>query len=176
MSKKTDRMTCTYTAVQVIYNHEVKQGDEWVVQGTRTYSVADLAEKVYADGSEMVSLAAYGLRALLADRTSQLRELGPKAVLEGMDGYYEMLASGQWKATRKAGGVKRVDMALVELVAKLKKIPASAAEEVVRKTPEETLEAIRVKYQKDYDAIKAKAVKAASETNLGDLLGEEETA
>lgn len=175
MSKKTNRMTCTYTADAVVYNHEVKVGEEWKVEESRTYDLTKLAGMVYDGPNDTkVTLAAYGLRALLADRTSQLRELGPAAVLEGMDQLYEVLGDGAWNVARKAGGAKRIDMVLVELVAKLKKIPVSAAEGVVRSTPAETLEAIKVKYAKEYQAIKAKADKAASETDLGDLLGEDE--
>lgn len=168
---KTTRMTCKYNVNAVQYNHEELREGEWVTVGFKTYSVADVAATVYADGAEMVSLAAYGLRALLADRTSQLRELGPKAVLEGMDGYYDLLAAGQWKATRKAaGGAKRVDMVLVEVVAKLKKCPLAAAEELVRKAPAETIEALKTKYAKEYEAI-AKKADAAGDADLGDLLG-----
>lgn len=175
MSKKTTRMTCQYTNAAVTYNHEEKQGEDWKVVDSRTFELPAIADKVY-DGPNgtKVTLAAYGLRALLADRTSQLRELGPAAVLEGMDQLYDVLVNGDWNVARKAGAAKRIDMVLVELVAKLKKIPASAAETVVRSTPAETLEAIKVKFAKEYQAIKAKADKAASETDLGDLLGEEE--
>lgn len=175
MSKKTTRMTCTYTDLKVTYRHEAAKGDDWEVVAERVYDMLPVQEKVYAGPNEStVTLAAYGLRALLADRTSQLRELGPAAVLEGMDQLYEVLVAGDWNVARKAGGAKRVDMVLVELVAKLKKIPASAAEDVVRKTPAETLEAIKVKFAKEYEALKAKAQKAATETDLGDLLGEDE--
>lgn len=174
MSKKTTRMTCTYTNAAVIYKHEVAKGDSWEVVDSRTYMMGDLDRTVFEGPNESaVTLAAYGLRALLADRTSQLRALGPAAVLEGMDQLYEVLKAGDWNVARKASAASRIDMVLVELIAKLKKIPASAAEEVVRKTPAETLEAIKVKYAKEYEAMKAKAQKAASETDLGDLLDEE---
>lgn len=176
MSKKTTRMTCTYTATSVVYNHEVAKGEEWEVIGSKEYALAAIADRVFEGPKEtQVTLAAYGLRALLADRTSQLRELGPAAVLEGMDQLYAALTEGQWNVTRKAAGrAARVDMVMVELIAKLKKIPASAAEEVVRKTEAGVLDAIKAKYQKEYDGLKAKAVKAAGETDLGDLLGEED--
>lgn len=167
---KTTRMTCKYTNESVIYNHEITVNGNWVVEDTREYKLADLIGKVYEDGENKVSLAAYGLRALLADRTSQLRELGPKAVLEGMDGYYDLLRNGAWKATRKAGGAKRVDMVLVEVVAKLRKCPLAAAEELVRKAPAETLEALKVKYAEEYEAI-AKKTEATADGDLGDLLG-----
>lgn len=174
MSKKTTRMTCVYTADAVVYNAEVKVGDDWKVEEQKTYNLAGIADRVYEGPNDSkVTLAAYGLRALLADRTSQLREHGPAAVLEGMDQLYACLADGQWNVARKAGAKARIDMVLVELVAKLKKVSVSAAEEVVRKTPAETLEAIKVKYAKDYEAIKAKAAKAAQETDLGDLLGDD---
>ena len=175
MSKKTTRMTCQYTDLKVTYKHEQKKGEEWEVVEERVYDMLPVQDKVYVGPNETtVTLAAYGLRALLADRTSQLRELGPAAVLEGMDQLYEVLVNGDWNVARKAGAAKRIDMVLVELVAKLKKIPASAAETVVRSTPAETLEAIKVKFAKEYAAIKEKADKAASETDLGDLLGEDE--
>lgn len=167
---KTTRMTCTYTNEAVIYNHEITVNGSWVVEDTRTYPLAEVKDKVYEDGEAKVNLAAYGLRALLADRTSQLRELGPKAVLEGMDGYYDLLKSGQWKATRKAGSAKRVDMVLVEVVAKLKKCPLAAAEELVRKAPAETIEALKVKYAKEYAAVEAKARSVEAGADLGDLL------
>lgn len=168
---KTTRMTCKYTNESVIYNHEITVNGNWVVEDTREYKLADLVNKVYEDGESKVSLAAYGLRALLADRTSQLRELGPKAVLEGMDGYYDLLRNGAWKATRKAAGRARVDMVLVEVVAKLRKCPLAAAEELVRKAPAETLEALKAKYAKEYDAI-AKKAEAVGDADLDDLLGE----
>lgn len=175
MSKKTTRMTCTYTDLKVVYRHEAAKGDDWEVVEERAYDMVPVQDKVYVGPNESaVTLAAYGLRALLADRTSQLRALGPAAVLEGMDQLYEVLKAGDWNVARKASAASRIDMVLVELIAKLKKIPASAAEEVVRKTPAETLEAIKVKYAKEYEAMKAKAQKAASETDLGDLLAEEE--
>ena len=167
---KTTRMTCKYTADSVVYNHEITVNGDWVVEDTREYKLEELAGKVYEDGESKVSLAAYGLRALLADRTSQLRELGPKAVLEGMDGYYDLLKTGQWKATRKAAGRARVDMVLVEVVAKLKKCPLAAAEELVRKAPAETIEALKVKYAKEYDAIAKKAADAEG-ADLDDLIG-----
>jgi molybdopterin converting factor small subunit len=167
---KTTRMTCKYTNEAVAYNHEEQQNGEWVVVGTRVFELAELAAKVYEDGDSKVSLAAYGLRALLADRTSQLRELGPKAVLEGMDGYYDLLKAGAWKATRKAAGRARVDMVLVEVVAKLKKCPLAAAEELVRKAPAETIEALKAKYAKEYDAIAKKAADAEG-ADLDDLIG-----
>lgn len=167
---KTTRMTCKYTKDAVIYNYEITVNGNWVIEDTRGYSLAEIENKIYEDGETQVTLAAYGLRALLADRTSQLRELGPKAVLKGMDGYYDLLKSGQWKATRKAGGAKRVDMVLVEVVAKLKKCPLAAAEELVRKAPAETIEALKAKYAKEYAAVEAKARSAEAGADLGDLL------
>jgi hypothetical protein len=168
---KTTRMTCKYTTDSVVYNHEITVNGNWVVEDTREYKLTELAGKVYEDGESKVSLAAYGLRALLADRTSQLREYGPKGVLEAMDNLYELLKAGEWKAKRKAtGGQKRVDMVLVEVVAKLKKCPLAAAEELVRKAPAETIEALKVKYAKEYDAIATKAA-AAEDADLDDLIG-----
>lgn len=171
MAKKTERMTCTYTADAVVYNAERAEGDNWVVYDSRKYELAAIAGKVYeGPKEEKVTLAAYGLRALLADRTSQLRELGPKAVLEGMDALFEVLVAGEWNVARKAGGAKRVDMVLVELIAELKACSMAAAEELVRKTPQETLAAIIAKYADKYAELKAKAAEAAGGVDLGDLL------
>ena len=171
-SVKTTRMTCKYTNEAVAYNHEEQQNGEWIVVGTRVFELEGLVGKVYEDGDSKVSLAAYGLRALLADRTSQLREFGPKAVLEGMDGYYDMLKAGAWKATRKAGARAQpvADMVLVEVVAKLKKCPLAAAEELIRKAPAETIEALKAKYAEEYDAIAKKAASTEG-ADLDDLIG-----
>lgn len=171
MAKKTERMTCTYTAASVVYNFEREVEGKWVGVDSRKYEMADLTQKVYeGPKEEKVTLAAYGLRALLADRTSQLRELGPAAVLEGMDALYEVLVEGQWNVARKAGGGKRLDMVLVELIAELKQISLGAAEELVKKTPAETIAAIIAKYQTRYNELKVKAVEGASGVDLGDLL------
>lgn len=175
MAKKTERMTCTYTADAVVYNAERANGDKWEVYDSRTFKLGGLLNNAVYDGPNdtKVTLAAYGLRALLADRTSQLRELGPKAVLEGMDSLFAVLTdpvNPQWNVARKAGGAKRIDMVLVELIAELKACSMAAAEELVRKTPQETLAAIIAKYADKYAELKAKAAEAAGGVDLGDLL------
>lgn len=171
MAKKTERMTCNYTSSAVVYNFERETEGKWACVDSRKYEMAGLEGKVYeGPKDEKVTLASYGLRALLADRTSQLRELGPAAVLEGMDALYEVLKAGEWNVARKAGAGKRLDMVLVELIAELKQCSLAAAEELVKKTPQETLAAIIAKYQEKYDALKAKATEGASGVDLGDLL------
>lgn len=164
-------MTCNYTQAAVVYNFEKEIEGKWTCVDSRKYEMAGIADKVYAGPKdEKVTLAAYGLRALLADRTSQLRELGPAAVLEGMDALYEVLVAGDWNVARKAGAGKRLDMVLVELIAELKQCSLAAAEELVKKTAPETLAAIIAKYQDRYDGLKAKAAEGAAGVDLGDLL------
>jgi hypothetical protein len=173
---KTDRMVCNLTEHTVTYIAQklyvdTTGKDTWEDTDSRVFAInpVDLS---YTDGETRVNLAAYGLRALLADRTSQFRKLGPKAVLEGMDAYYANLLEGNWKMARTASGGKKIDMILVELIAGKKNCPLATAEEMIKKATPEMVAALIAKFADEYEALKAKAEEA--DFDLDDLLADEE--
>lgn len=164
------RLVCNYTSTGVTYTAQERDPanpEKWLDISTREYAITDRLALPYEDGDDRVSLAAYGLRGLLADRTSQLREHGPAAVLEGMDSYYTMLVEGQWKATRKAAGRSAVDMALVQVIADLKGVPLVAAMAAVNAATAEQVALLKAKYAEQYAAAQAQLTEG---TDLGDLL------
>lgn len=165
------RLVCNYTSTSVSYTAQERDPanpEKWIDISTREYMITDRLALPYEDGDARVSLVAYGLRGLLADRTSQLREHGPAAVLEGMDSYYQMLVEGQWKATRKAAGRSSgPDMALVQVIADLKGVPLVAAMAAVNAATAEQVALLKAKYAEQYAAAQAQLTEG---TDLGDLL------
>lgn len=165
------RLVCNYTSTSVTYTAQEKDPadpSKWLATATREYAITDRLALPYEDGDDVVSLVAYGLRGLLADRTSQLREHGPAAVLEGMDSYYAMLVEGQWKAKRSSTGRSSgPDMALVQVIADLKGVPLVAAMAAVNAATAEQIALLKAKYAEQYAAAQAQL---AEGTDLGDLL------
>lgn len=164
------RLVCNYTSTGVSYTAQEKDPadpSKWLATATREYPLTGRLELPYDDGDDVVSLAAYGLRALLADRTSQLREHGPAAVLEGMDDYYQMLVLGQWKAKRASAKASGPDMALVQVIADLKGVPLVAAIAAVNAATAEQVALLKAKYAEQYAAAQAQLTEG---TDLGDLL------
>ena len=115
MAKKTNRIECNMNAKaegkEVVFQYQEAKGEEWITVAEEAFSLAAVQGMLYEDGEVFVSLAAYGLRAWLADRTSQFRTHGGKAVLEAMRTYYtECLLAGKWKMSRAPGSRTKVDL------------------------------------------------------------------
>lgn len=171
------RMVCEHTATSVRYAAQGVVGFDakgdliWEEYDFRVYELTGLPEH-FSDGDELRTLAGYGLRAWLADRTSQFRKLGPAAVLQAMDSYFaECLQKGQW-AMKKAAAAKapRIDPALVAVVAKMKGIPHATAEAAIGQLEAGALAALTAKLADAIAKERALMATAGSGVDLGDLL------
>lgn len=171
MATKTERMICDMNNGMVTYKYQTlgSDGESWVTTDSREFAVSDVADLVYVDGEAKVTMLAYGVRAWLADRTSQFRKLGGRAVLEAMDDYWETAKEGQW--TKRKGSTRSAgpDMALAQVIADLKGIDLLVAVEVLKTTDKAVQDALRAKYAKEYKAAQA-AWDEAQGVDLGDLL------
>ena len=172
------RMVCDHNMGGVRYAAQRCTGFDpkgdlvWEEYDFRVFNLSGLPE-TFTDGDELRTLAGYGLRAWLADRTSQFRKLGPQAVLEAMDSYFaECLQKGQW-AMKKASAAKapRIDPALVAVVAKMKGIPHATAEAAIGQLDAGALAALTAKLAAAIAEERAAMAEAAAGLDLGDLLG-----
>ena len=171
------RMVCDHNMGGVRYAAQRCTGFDpkgdlvWEEYDFRVFNLSGLPE-TFTDGDELRTLAGYGLRAWLADRTSQFRKLGPQAVLEAMDSYFaDCLQKGQW-AMKKATAAKapRLDPALVAVIAKMKSIPHATAETALAQLDAGALAAIAAKLGDAIAAERAAMAEAAAGLDLGDLL------
>ncbi len=170
------RMVCDHTAAAVRYaaqhcvGFDTKGDLIWEELDHREYGIADLPA-VFADGDQLRTLAGYGLRAWLADRTSQFRKMGPAAVLQAMDSYYaECLQKGLWAMPRATGAKRGIDPALVAVVAKLKNIPYATAEAALGKLEADALTVLTAKLADKIAAEREAMATAGSGIDLGDLI------
>lgn len=107
----------------------------------------------------------YGLRAILADRTSDAKARGVNK-LEWMESVYDMFMDGQWKAkVARAGGIARE---LVELVVQLKGCTAVEAEAALKQTTKEWRADLAERYADQILEIK-KELATADAVDLADL-------
>jgi hypothetical protein len=93
----------------------------------------------------------YGLRAILADRTSDATKLGINK-LEWMAEIFEQLTKGEWNKKRVATG--GVDRALVHLIVELKGCTAIEAENALKASTREFKDALKDKYADELDRIR----------------------
>lgn len=108
----------------------------------------------------------YGLRAILADRTSDAKKLGVNK-LDWMADVYAMLESGEWnKKPEKKGSV---DKALALLIVQLKGCTQLEAEAALKTTDKEWRDALADRYAEELAAIR-KEMAEAEKVDLGDLL------
>lgn len=108
---------------------------------------------------------AYGLRAILADRTSDAKKLGINK-LDWMQEVFDMLATGQWNKARTVGG--GIDRALVHLITTLKGCTAIEAEAALKHAGKEAREALAAKYADQLEAVREELATAES-VDLTDL-------
>lgn len=150
---KTDRLNVVLGASEIVVNAQYKDGENWVTRDSRTFAI----EPLPADMKKQV--LAYGLSKLLQDRTSQFRSLGPIETLKAMDGYYDMLKSGQWAAKRAAGVAKgpAFDPVLAAVIATEMGVSLAAVSAKLGQLPKEALDKLVAKYEDQVAKAKAEA-------------------
>ena len=171
------RMVCEHTATAVRYaaqgviGFDAKGDLIWEEYNHREYPLAGLPE-FFTDGDALRTLAGYGLRAWLADRTSQFRKMGPDAVLQAMDSYYaECLQKGLWSMPRATGGkAPRIDPALIAVIVRMKNIPHATAEAALAKLSPDDLAALTAKLADAIAKERALMATAGADLDLGDLI------
>lgn len=121
-----------------------KAGDEWRELAEFDWSLIPLAVQD--------ELSLYGLRAALADRTSDAKKLNVNKA-EWMQEVFQQFKNGDWKkkAVRAAG----VDRALVHLIVELKECNAIQAEAALKAAGKDFATALKTKYADRIAAINA---------------------
>lgn len=171
------RMVCEHDTLGVRYAAQSVIGFDskgdliWEEYAHRLYLLEELP-KVFTDGDAMRTLEGYGLRAWLADRTSQFRKIGPDAVLQAMDSYFdECLKKSLWVMPRATGGkAPRIDPALIAVIVRMKNIPHATAEAALSKLSPDDLAALTAKLADAIAKERALMATAGADLDLGDLL------
>ena len=164
MATKTNTLKCEInTNLNQITFKECRRDadDKWEVLNQESFNWHDLPTA----SQEFVRL--YGLRALLADRTSDAKRLGVDKLAWMKEVYADLHAGNIHK--KRAGGAAGVDAALAHLISRLKKISLVEAEAALKAVPKETRDALAAKYAEDLAAIR-KELANAEEVDLDDLL------
>lgn len=164
MAIKTKQLKCerNTAAMNVHFMAQVRDGEEWKTQREATFEWADLPADVQAFAS------LYGLSKLLQDRTSDAGKM-KLDTLEWMQQVYGELKVGNLFKKRVAGA-GRPDLALVALVAAMKKISVTDAEAALVAAGKEAQQAIAAKYATQLAEQRKKAVGGKAVVELGDLL------
>jgi hypothetical protein len=137
------------------------KGSEFTPIRSESFSYQDLPDTIRQ------LLTAYGLRALLSDRTSDAKANGVNK-FDWMKQVYEQLQAGDWFAKRQGGG-GGIDYALVTLVAELKGITPIEAEAALRKVDKAVRDAIAEAHAVRLARIRAERIKAV-DADLTDLI------
>ena len=170
--RKTSQIACNFIGSKVEFAYQIRNDDDsWATVETATFDTNLVKDIVYENGE---SFLAYGVRAWLADRTSQFRKVGSELeVLKAMQEYWEMATDPtepRWNQKRSSGNKASIDPALVRLIAELTGISEAVAMENVKKASKETLEALKVKYAEQYQKIAKEIAQEAGSVDLNDLL------
>ena len=170
--RKTSQIACNFAGSIVEFAYQIRNDDDsWATVETATFDTDLVKDIVYENGE---SFLAYGVRAWLADRTSQFRKVGSELeVLKAMQDYWEMATDPQeprWNQKRSVSAKASIDPAMVRLIAELTGISEAVAMENVKKASKETLEALKVKYAEQYQKIAKEITKEAGSVDLNDLL------
>ena len=153
MTIKTHTLKCDLdpAAGTVHYKQCVRNGEDWNVTSDALFNLDALPNEIQD------WCAVYGLRAVLADRTSDAKKLGIDK-LEWMREIYEMFKGGDWNKPRASGA--QVDKALVHLIVELKGCTAVEAEAALRQAGKEWIEAAKERYAEDLARIRRELVSA----------------
>ena len=170
--RKISQIACTMDHDNVTFLYQTRNDDDsWYTVESVKFDCSLVKDKVYEDGE---SFLAYGVRAWLADRTSQFRKVGSELeVLKAMQDYWAMATDPQeprWNQKRSVSAKASIDPALVRLIAELAGISEAVAMENVKKASKETLEALKVKYAEQYQKIAKEIAQEAGSVDLNDLL------
>lgn len=170
--RKNSQIACTMDHDIVTFLYQIRNDDDsWATIDTATFDTNLVKDIVYENGE---SFLAYGVRAWLADRTSQFRKVGSELeVLKAMQDYWAMATDAnepRWNQKRAVSGKASIDPAMVRLIAELTGISEAVAMENVKKASKETLEALKAKYAEKYQTIAKAIAKEAGSVDLNDLL------
>ena len=167
-----NRMTCEMNGDDVTFSAQTRlHGDApWETLASKTFSYASFSDQ-FPNGE---TIRAYGLRAWLADRTSQFKgTISNAALLDVMENYFnQCLAAGQWNMPRAAGS-PQVDRVLVLMISKMKNCGSLVAEANLKKLTPEQRSAIKERYADLYAEAEQELREAkATELGLEDLFAE----
>ena len=170
--RKTSQIACTMDHNVVSFLYQTRNDDDsWATTETAAFDTNLVKDIVYENGE---SFLAYGVRAWLADRTSQFRKVGSELeVLKAMQEYWAMATDPtepRWNQKRSVSAKASIDPAMVRLIAELAGISEAVAMENVKKASKETLEALKAKYAEKYQAIAKDIAQEAGSVDLNDLL------
>ena len=170
--RKISQIACTMDHDIVTFLYQTRNDDDsWYTVESVKFDCSLVKDKVYEDGE---SFLAYGVRAWLADRTSQFRKVGSELeVLKAMQENWAMATDPtepRWNQKRAVSAKTSIDPALVRLIAELTGISEAVAMENVKKASKETLDALKVKYAEQYQKIAKEIAQEAGSVDLNDLL------
>ena len=170
--RKISQIACDFVGSKVKFAYQTRNDDDsWYTVETAEFDTNLIKDIVYENGE---SFLAYGVRAWLADRTSQFRKVGSELeVLKAMQEYWAMASdpiNPQWNQKRAGAGKTSIDPAMVRLIAELTGISEAVAMENVKKASKEVLEALRIKYAEQYKEILKDIAQEAGSVDLNDLL------
>ena len=170
--RKISQIACNFIGSNVEFAYQIRNDDDsWATVETATFDTDLVKDIVYENGE---SFLAYGVRAWLADRTSQFRKVGSELeVLKAMQEYWAMATDPtepRWNQKRASAGKASIDPAMVRLIAELAGISEAVAMENVKKASKEVLEALRIKYAEQYKEILKDIAQEAGAVDLNDLL------
>ena len=170
--RKTSQIACNFAGSKVVFVYQTRNDDDsWADVSKAEFDTSLVKDKVYEDGE---SFLAYGVRAWLADRTSQFRKVGSELeVLKAMQEYWAMATDPtdpRWNQKRAVSAKASIDPAMVRLIAELAGISEAVAMENVKKASKETLEALKTKYAEQYQKIAKEIAQEAGSVDLNDLL------
>ena len=170
--RKTSQIACVFLGTSVIFKYQTRNDDDtWSTVSKAEFDTNLVKDIVYENGE---SFLAYGVRAWLADRTSQFRKVGSELeVLKAMQEYWAMATDPtepRWNQKRAVSAKASIDPAMVRLIAELAGISEAVAMENVKKASKETLEALKAKYAEKYQAIAKEIASEAGSVDLNDLL------
>ena len=170
--RKLSQIACDFVGSKVKFAYQTRNDDDsWCTVETAEFDTNLVKDVVYENGE---SFLAYGVRAWLADRTSQFRKVGSELeVLKAMQDYWAMATDPtepRWNQKRSVSGKASIDPAMVRLIAELTGISEAVAMENVKKASKETLEALRAKYAEQYQKIAKEIASEAGSVDLNDLL------
>ncbi len=158
----TLKLKCDYTTnVAIVTYTEGTQlkGEKFEPKRSHDFAIDALPENIQD------LCKAYGLRAILADRTSDAKANGINK-LDWMIETYQQFANGDWNVKREAKG--GVDRAMVHLIVELKSCTAIEAEAALKQASKEWKEAVKAKYAEELDRIR-KELASAEAVDLTDL-------
>ena len=170
--RKTSQIACNFIGSKVVFIYQTRNDDDsWADVSKAEFDTNLVKDIVYENGE---SFLAYGVRAWLADRTSQFRKVGSELeVLKAMQEYWAMATDPtdpRWNQKRAVSAKASIDPAMVRLIAELTGISEAVAMENVKKASKEVLEALRIKYAEQYKEILKDIAQEAGSVDLNDLL------